>query len=67
MKGLQEFPRMNALPLGSLHKRGQNAMRFNSRIRPRPEAYLPENNHMPKRLLRVIIRGRHAGNAQEGK
>ena len=67
MKGLQKFPWMNTLPLGGLHKRGQNAMRFNSLIRPRSEADLSKNNHMPKRLLGVIICGRHAGNAQEGK
>jgi hypothetical protein len=42
-------------------------MSFNSRIRRRSEAYLPENNQITKRLLGVIICGRHAGNSQEGK
>lgn len=58
---------MNALPFGCLHERWEDTVRSHAAVRSCPEAYFAENDHVPKRLLGVIVRGRYAGNAQEGK
>ncbi len=58
---------MDALSSGSLHQTGENAVGFQSAIRSGPEAYLEEDHQMPERLFRVIVGGRYAGVAEEGK
>ena len=58
---------MNALPLGGLHERRRMLCVLIPLVRPCSEAYLPEDNHVPERLLCVIVGRRYAGDAQEGK
>ena len=67
MEDVQKFPWMYALPSGGLHQRGNDAVRLYPVVRSCPEAHLAKDHYMPKRLLRMIVRGRHAGNAQEGE
>ena len=67
MKDVQKFPRVDALPSGGLHQRGNDTMRLYSLVRSCPEAYLAEDHHVPERLFSMIIRCRYTGNAQEGK
>ncbi len=42
-------------------------MSFQSAIRSGPETYLAKDHQMPERLFRVVVRGRYAGAAEEGK
>ena len=58
---------MAALSSGGLHQTGKDAVGFQSAIRSGPEADLAEDDQMSERLFRVIVGGRYAGAAQEGK
>ena len=58
---------MDALPSGCLYQAGQDAMGLESAFRSCPEANLSKDHHLPERLLRLIVRGRHTGVAKEGK
>ena len=58
---------MDALSSGGLHQTGKNAVGFQSAIRSGPKAYLAEDHQMSERLFRVIVGGRYAGTAEEGK
>ena len=67
MEGVQKFPWMDSLPFGGLHKRRNNAVRFESIVRTGAEADLPEDHHLAQGLFGVIVCGRYAGDAQEGE
>ena len=67
MEDVQEFTRMDALPSCGLHKRREDAVGFYSVVRSCPEADLSEDHHLSHGLLCVIVRGRDAGDTQEGK
>ena len=58
---------MDALSPGRLHQTGKDAVGFESAMRSGPEADLTEDYQMSERLFRVIIGGRYAGAAEEGK
>ena len=67
MEDVEKFPGMDALPSGGLNERGNDAVRLYPTVRSRAEADLAENHHVPERLLGMIIRRRHAGDAQKGE
>ena len=48
MKGMEEFPWMDALSSGGLDERGKNAVRLDAVVRSRAEAYLAEDHHVPE-------------------
>ncbi len=58
---------MDALSSGGLHQTGKDTMSFQSAIRSGAETYLAEDHQMPERLFCVVVRGRYAGAAEEGK
>ena len=58
---------MDALSSGGLNQTGKDAVSFQSTIRSGPEADLAEDHQMSERLFRVIVRGRYAWAAEEGK
>ena len=58
---------MDTLPSCGLHERGDDAVRFYPAVRSCPEADFTEDHHVPERLFGVIVRRRHAGDAQEGE
>ena len=67
MEDVQKFPWMDTLPFGSLHKRRDNAMAFDSAVGTVAEADLPHDHHLSQGLFCVIVRGRDAGDAQKGE
>ena len=58
---------MSALSSGSLHQAGEDAVGVEPICRSSSERYFAEDHQKPERLFRVIIRGRDAGTAEEGK
>ncbi len=64
---MKKLARMDALSLCRLHERGKDAVGFNPAFRAIAEADLPHNYHFSQGLLRMIVRGRHAGDAQESE
>lgn len=58
---------MDALSSGGLHQAGQDAMGLESAFRSCSEAYLSKDHHLPERLLRLIVCGRHTGMPKEGE
>ena len=52
---------------GSLDQTGKDTVGCESALRSCSEAYLAEDDQMPERLFRVIVRGRYAGAPEEGK
>jgi hypothetical protein len=67
MEDVQKFPGMNTLAFGSLHKRWDDAVIFQSVVRAGAEADLPEYHHLSQCLFGVIIGGLYTGNAQKGR
>ena len=46
MEDVQKFSRVDALPSGGLHKRRNDAVRFEPIVRTGAEADLPEDHHL---------------------
>ena len=58
---------MSALSSGSLHQAGEDAVGLEPGFRSSSERYFAEDHQKSERLFRVIIGGRDAGAAEEGK
>ena len=64
---MQKLSRMDTLPSGGLHQRRDDAVGFESAVGTVAEADFPHDHHLSQRLLGMIVRGRDAGDAQEGE
>ena len=64
---MEKLPWRDALSSGSLDQTGKDTVGCESALRSCSEAYLAEDDQMPERLFRVIVRGRYAGAPEEGK
>ena len=58
---------MDALPSGGLYQRRDDTVGLEPAVRAGAETDLPHDHHLTQGLLRVIVRGRNAGDAQKGE